>query len=239
MGGGPSEEEQRAARQRAEAEEQAKRDADFDRRLSKVRGEREADLARGRARGEELFGEGKLGRVREGRSADIADVIERRRARLSGFSPEEQEAFKSAAVQPLQRNAQNVERDIRRTAGASGLRGGIVAAQQMQAKRDAAREMSNAERDLFLKNIAEKKEGLSAFEGSVGSAEADELKRQEANLQRKSQEAFGRTSTEMGFAGLGANDRAAIMQGMVGEQQAKAMRASANSGGGGKGGGKI
>ena len=39
---------------------------------------REIDMARGMERGEQLFGEGSLGRIGEERSADIADIVNRR-----------------------------------------------------------------------------------------------------------------------------------------------------------------
>jgi hypothetical protein len=56
---------------------------------------RKQDMADGRARGEELFREGSLGRVQEGRSQEISNIIARRHAESNGFSTEEQNAFRT------------------------------------------------------------------------------------------------------------------------------------------------
>ena len=128
---------------------------------------READLAKGRARGQELFGEGSLGRVGSERSADIQDVIARRRANLEGFTPEEKSAMEAEAIGGIGQSSQTALRQLRGVQGAQGLRGGTAAAQQVGVLQNAANQEALARRDLFLKNMGAKREGLGQFEQSV------------------------------------------------------------------------
>ncbi len=79
------------------------------------------------------------------------------------------------------------------------------------------------ERDLFLKNIDARRQGLTDYEAA-----------QKYNTEQKNAELQGRLTTEMGYGALGAADRGAAMQGAVGSQQAAAAVAAAKAGGKGK-----
>jgi hypothetical protein len=192
--------------------------------LSVIKEGRAEDLAEGRKRGEELFGKGSLSDIEGRRASEIADIIERRKKEASGFSPEEQEAMKSGAVQNIQQATQANLRQLRGIQGAQGIRGGLAAAQQAQALQKGQEALAGAERDLFLQNIAQRRAGTEALEKSIQAARAEELGAARAEKQAQ-------LATELGFASLGAAERGAVMQKLVGEAQAQA---AGRSGGGGK-----
>lgn len=217
--GGPSDEEKKAqaAKESAAAlEAQKQRELEL-REVAKK--ERAADLAEGRKRGEELFGEGALGRVGTERSADIADVIARRKDALSGLTPEQQNALQSQVLGGIQQGTQTQLRQLRGIQGASGVRGGAAAAQQANILQSGLRQRAQAERDIFTDNIARQAQALNALEGSLRQAETDELAREQFNIGQGQREKFGQLQTEFGFAGLGAAERGGIAQQSIGEQQ--------------------
>lgn len=192
--------------------------------LSVVREGRKEDLAEGRARGEELFGKGALSDIEGRRAKEIADIIEMRKQQAQGFTPEEKGALRDEAVSNIQKATQTNLRQLRGVQGAQGIRGGLAAAQQAQALQGGAQAQAQAERDIYLKNIEQRRAAADALEKSIQSARAEELGALRS-------EKLGQLQTELGFAGLGAAERGAVMQKLVGEAQAQA---AARGGGGGK-----
>lgn len=185
-------------------------------RIDRYRTEREKDLAAGRARGEEVFKDGTLGRL-----DDL--TMKARLAGTQGFTPEEQNAMRDDNLGAL--NAQNngAIRQQRILAAAEGVRGGRAAAQVQKTVADQGAQKAAMERDLFLKNIDARRQGLTDYEAA-----------QKYNTEQKNAELQGRLTTEMGYGALGAADRGAAMQGVVGQQQAAAAVAAAKAGGKGK-----
>ena len=180
---------------------------------------RQADLAQGRKRGEELFGEGSLGRVEAERQQEISDLIERRRAEAQGFSPEEQEAFRSQNISAIQRAQAGEQRGLRGRQAQLGITGPLAAAQESQIGQAAQRAQVEAERDLFLRNIEARRVGLGGLEQSITGARADELSRQQFNIGQGQREKFGQIGTELGFAGLGVAERQGAAQQAIGQAQ--------------------
>lgn len=192
----------------------------FNTQLAAARKARNEDMAEGRARGEEIFKEGNLGRVRADRSADTADIIARRKENLKGFSQEEQNAMKEGALKTLDQNAQTSARQLALQQARSGVRGATAAAQSASLQKGLAGAKADQERELFLQNVNQKRAALDALEGSTGRTEADELGRQQFNIGQQNKETYGKLSTEMGFGSLGAGERAAIMENVLGQRQA-------------------
>lgn len=213
MGGSPSESEIKA-KEDARKKEAAQRRQNL---LSETRAEREKDLAEGRQRGEELFGQGSLGtRSQQDISQSFQDIIKQRQEQAKGFTQEEQNALEAQALGGINQATQTQLRQLRGIQGAQGLRGGVAAAQQAQALQEGQQAAANAQRDIFLQNLGARRQALSELENTIGQEQ-----------QRAGQERFGQLSTEFGFAGLGAAERGGVSQQILGEQQAEAARLQA------------
>lgn len=142
--------------------------------------------------GQELVGAGSLGRaktgtdleridtdaVRQGRSAEVAEIIARRREALSGMSGAESQAQRDIAANQIGRQTETTRRQLQAIQARTGVRGGTASQQQLQAILEGQRSRSEFERDLFLQNEQIKREALNRFESSVTSAEASEAQRQ-------------------------------------------------------------
>lgn len=218
-------------------------------------------MAQGATRGKELFSN--LGRLEEGRSEettktlgsmqglfdkagtrseDIQNVLAQRRSLAAGgFAAPEFQAMREAQTQGIAQGEQTAARQLRASQAASGLRGGAAAAQlgQLQAQGQQAR--TQAERDLFLQNEAQKRANLGALEQSATGAESNEFGRQQSSLQmlaaaqqaaqeaeakkqvfnigQKLAEAQGQQASELGYGQLSAGQYAAAQQAAMGQQQ--------------------
>lgn len=219
----------RQAKEKAAADERLRNEALETRRLDLIKQAEEArnaDMAKGRARGEELFGNQGLGRVQDQRvaeisdlinkrkeqaatagqrSADVASIIAQRKAGLGGFNAEENAAQRAQMQNQIGQQEQGAMRQLLGAQGASGVRGGVATAQQMMANQGFAKQRAQAEQDLFLKNIAEKQNRLGALEQSVTGAETNEFGRSqqtqgalEAAVERARADELGRQQFNLG-----------------------------------------
>jgi hypothetical protein len=212
-------------------EKQQKEDTRFSHLSDQTKKYRDQDLAEGRARGEKEFADESLGRVDANRSAEIGDLIAQRKARLSGYSPEEENALHDQATNELNRNTQTTVRQLRGVLNQSGVKGGAAGAQVAKVYSDADRVKGGLERDLYVQKIAERKGALDSLEKTLGTAKSDELERQKYNISQQNKEKFGRLGTEFGYASLGSGERASIMQRIIGEDAADAsQKVAAHSG---------
>lgn len=185
--------------------------------LAQNRAGRDADLAQGRKRGEEIFGNDALGRVNAEKSAEIADILNRRKAQLEGYTPEEQQAMREQNMKSIVQGQQAGARDLQRQQARSGVRGALASNQQQSLQAGNQAQLADQERQLFLSQIAEKRGALDKFEGSQRDTEKDILTRQQFNLDQKAREKLGALTTEMGMGSLGAAERASVMQQVLGE----------------------
>lgn len=192
-----------------------------DERYNRLRGqakaERDAAMAEGRARGEKEFADNSLGRVDAERSAEVGDLIAKRKERLSGYTPEEENDMRDKLNEETNRGMATTMRAVRGAQGASGVRGGLAAAQQVQVALDAQRSRTGAERDLAINKVAERARALDSLDGAISKARADELDRQKYNISQANKEKFGRLGTEMSYASLGSAESNAVMQRIIGE----------------------
>lgn len=199
--------------------------------LDEARAGRNQDMAEGRARGEQLFGTGQLGRVDATRSGDVQDIIARRKAFLSGFSPEEMNAQRD---QFTEGNDRSVEMNLRRLRGENaraGVRGPVATAQAATALRAGSDAEATNQREIFLKNADAKRGALGDYEKSVSGAEATDLDKQKFNLGQMLKEKYGVAGTELGYAGLGAGERGQVLSQLLSEDQSAATIKAAESGG--------
>ena len=208
-----------------EADPEYQKQQEYARLIDQSKTARDADLAEGQARGEQLFGGTSYGRSRGERSQDVQNILDMRKALLYGGMPQEQmNAFRSQASDQINGQLQTGLRAVRGNAAMSGLRGGAAAAQQMRLVQQANQQRAQSERDLFLKQMAQRRQDLNSLEGSVNTAEKNEIDRSNSNL-------YGKLATELGYGSLGAGERGAINQQIIGQQQAAAAQAAANRGG--------
>lgn len=174
--------------------------------IKRSREERAKDLAEGRSRGQELFG--------TTNEQDATAIADRLRAQSQGFTPEELGAMREQNIGTIQQAGKQNLRALRIQQAAQGVRGPQAVAQQNKMLNDQQNQLVGSERELFLKNIDSRRQGLKDYQDMVN------------------REKSARLTTELGYGSLGAADRGAVMQRIVGEQQAAA---SARSGGGGGG----
>jgi predicted transposase YdaD len=156
----------------------------------------------------------------------MADILERRKKQLEGYSSEENTALREAATRAAQRQQLAQERALRGQQAASGVTGGLKLAQQRAFQTDALKARQEAEKNLFLQNIAERQRALGAYEGSLTGAE-------ETETSRYGRRQAAKLATEMGYGQLAAAERGGATQAVVGEMQA-ASAANQGRGGGGK-----
>lgn len=195
--------------------------------------QREDDLAKGRQRGEQVFAPGSLGRVDEGRSAEVAAILARRQAESNGFTPEEMNSYRTTNVNASNQAFQGAQRALATAQGRSGVHGATAAAQQARLLLDRQNQVGQDENSLFQANIAARRAGLDALETSTTGARADELARQKYNQGQSSAEKQGQLTTELGYGSLGAGDRASAGTIVTGKDQAEAAKQAAEHSGGG------
>jgi len=152
------------------------------RRASSYADARQKDLATGKARGEEIFGNQALGRISE------------------GFSPQEQQSMREQNMKAITQSQMAGARDLARSQARSGVRGPLASAQAAQQNLAGQGQLADQERQLFLENIANKRSG------------------QQFNLGQAEKELMGKQATELGYGSLGAGERAAAMQSVIGDK---------------------
>lgn len=210
-----------AAAERAKGEEQRRLRAELE-------AARERALEKGRARGQELFGQGSLAtRGLEERKASFEDILAQRRAQMQGLTPEEQSALEQQALGGISTGTQTALRQLRGVQGATGLRGGGAAAQQAQILQEGQKQTAQAQQDIFLKNIAARRQALSEYEQTV-----------QAEQDRAQRELLGQLTTEFGYGSLAAGESAAVGQQMAAMDMA-ARGQQLQQSGGKKGGGVM
>lgn len=208
--------------------------ASFQDRLAAVQAARNKDLEAGRARGQEMFAQGSLGRVEEGRAKEIADIIAERQKRSKGYTPEELQAYREQNQKEIQRTGQSAQRQQQMALARSGVRGAAAAAQQAALLKAQQGQMAQNERDLYLNQIQRRDAALQALEGSTNTARQEELQRQTFNFGQLGKEKSLQLATELGYGGLGAGERSAIMQSQAAENAADKQNALVKSQSSGK-----
>lgn len=178
--------------------------------LQESRTDIQKDIERGEAQLGKEFEEGALGRLDVARSADLASIIEQRREGAKGLSSEEAQALRERGTQEIDRGTQTALRQLRGRQGISGVRGAAGVAQEVNVLGAGQQAKAQSERELLIKNIEAKRQGLGEFEESLTGAESSEEARRLFNLEQQQKEKFGRLSSGLGFAQLGVQERASI-----------------------------
>lgn len=180
------------------------------------------DMAEGRARGEELFGKGSLGRLDE---TDQNRLVEMMRGRLGGYTSPEHGALRDKMNRELSRAYKGSKSELMKAQGYTGTGGAASAAQFAKLLKERDRGAQEGYQDLLIKNIEAKRGAAQDFSQAL----SDRQKTQEYNQGRAEKELLNRFQTEMGYASLGSAERAAASQfgaAASQQQQASAMPSS-------------
>jgi hypothetical protein len=182
--------------------------------------ERQKDMLRGRARGQQLFGNEALGRVGSDRSQEVKDIIARRQRQSQGYTPQEMNAFRGQQQGNIQRQIATQQRGLQQAQAGAGVFGPAALAQRKALQQQSLAQQGGTERQMFLDNIAQRRQGMNALEQSIGAARSDEFGRKKFDLGQLGKEKLGEIGTEMGYAGLGAQERGGASQQALGEASA-------------------
>ena len=124
-------------------------------------GQRLQDITLGKRIAKDFIAEGSLGRLEEGRSQEIQDLITERRKQFDkenkgeGFSREELQAQQDVASKNIQRQGQLAQRALRAQQARAGVGGGTALAQQQRAMADTSTQQREFQRDLLLRQRQE------------------------------------------------------------------------------------
>jgi hypothetical protein len=198
-----------------------------------LRGQREADIARGEERGQKLFGAGSLGRLDDTRyQAGIErSLVDRLNQAQMGLQAPEYQAQREQAMLGMQQGQQEQLRALRGLQARSGVRGGLAGAQQAQLLNQAQAARANVERDLMVQNIAQKQAAQQSLENLLQSQQQAKTAQQQFNLQQAQREKMGQLTSMMGEAQLGGAERGAVSQEMIGRAMQQAVQNQLGSGG--------
>jgi hypothetical protein len=202
-------------------------DRDMNAKIAQQKYYRDQDLAAGQKRGEQIFGSGALGRIDTAPSADMASIIAARRANLQGYTPEEMATMQNGIDKGVNSTMSTALRAAKAGQNQAGLNSGIAAGQNTQVAKAAIASKSDAQQQLMLNQIQQRRAALDAMSGDVGKSDTLSLQKQQYNQEQANKEKIGQLTTEFGYAGLGAADRSGVMQQVVGQAQADAMKAQA------------
>lgn len=176
--------------------------------LREMQANQEASLARGRERGVDLFGEGKLGRIDTGRSSDMSDIVSRLKQGSYGYSAPEAAARREQALRGINQQYATQMRQGRAQATQTGLRGAAAQAAAQRASQEAQRQQAIARQNLFVQGEDAARAGLQSYYQGLAAQEGAETGKQQFNIEQKNKELYGKLATEMGYGGLGAQNYA-------------------------------
>lgn len=214
-----------------------------DQDLARIRSAREADLARGKEYYDKTLGSDAFIKSTKGSSLykdlavdesltpEMQQILKLRQDRLGGLTAEENQAAREEAYSGVNKNSQLASRALRAQLNKSGLAGGVNYAAQTELAKDQAAKSVDLERKLLLDNINIKNQALNDYETTYGSQRKDLYERSLRNDETLKNVLATRTGTDLGFAQLGAAERAQVGNQRIGE---KVAENAANSSTGGK-----
>lgn len=147
---------------------------------------------------ESFFPEGSLGRVEEGRSQEVTDllgtlqgraqtagqrsgemkdVIARMQAGLAGYNSAENQAFREQAQRGIDTQYKTGLGQLARAQARGGVRGANAAAQVANANRERVGQQKDLEQGLFVKNADEVRSRLESYGNTLRGVEGEEFGR--------------------------------------------------------------
>lgn len=111
------------------------------------------------------------------------EALNNMRAGLGGYTGQETQAMREAAMQEINRQAQTQSRLAQIAQSRSGVRGASALAQQQNIGREAQQNVGNFERDLLIRNADEIQRRRQAFTDTVRGTEDARFGRQSTSNQ--------------------------------------------------------
>lgn len=176
---------------------------------------RNQDIIKGAQFGEAVLGDG-LGRLGQ---SDTLDAMTAQSAELAkGFSSEEMQARKEKGLEEIQGSTSAQMRATQAALARSGVKGQAGGAQLANVAMSGVQARGNLERDLMIANREAQMQGLQAQSGIFSQAQS----RQEFDIGQAAKEKDIALQAGLGFAQMGATERAAELNRQA---QVKAARA--------------
>lgn len=157
--------------------------------------------AEGKATGQQLFGDGKLGRIAEsprlGRAADMAE-----QQAVEGLSDVEEQILRERGERDISQQQLGAQRQLRSLASGAGRRGETRRAREVESIREGMRARRDLGEQIELLNQSKMREGLQAFGAFGQAADAQSFAVQQANIGLGLTERESQLKTEFANAGL-------------------------------------
>lgn len=168
---------------------------------------------------ESFFPEGSLGRVEEGRSqeitdllgtlqgraqtagqrsAEMKDVIARMQSGLAGYNSAENQGFREQAQKGIDTQYKTGLAQLARAQARGGARGANAAAQVANANRERVAQQKDLEQGLFVKNADEVRSRLESYGSTLRGVEGEEFGRSRAAQSDYTSALTGARAEELG-----------------------------------------
>lgn len=186
------------------------------------------DLAKGAARGAEVYGEGALGRLDPSQMQTLADRYQTQS--LQGYSSPEYQAARERYLTDVNRQIQQGQQQSAQRAANLGVRGAAAAGLSRDQERQGYLARLGAERQAKLDDLGFRQQQQAAYGQELGRLQ----QAQQYNLEQRAKELQGKQAYEFGYGSLGAAQRAAAQKYVAGQQNIQAAQVGAPQSGGGK-----
>ncbi len=170
--------------------------------VEELRGRVDQDRQAGREQGQELFGEGSLGRIPEdtgslGRARALAEE------RAGGLSDEERQLITERETRAIDSASMTALRTLRGIQSGAGMRGATAEARETDILKERMRSMRDLNESVRLMDFQREQQGLQQF-GQLASQEQEFLNRaREFNIGIAGSEKERALQTEISNVGLG------------------------------------
>lgn len=162
---------------------------------------RKMDFEAGLKRGEDLIGEGDLGRI--GTDPAIAQALEMQRSRLGGLTGAEMQGQRDVAGQGIARSTELARRRLAGAQARAGVRGATAGAQQMGVLQQGIQAQQGLEQNLLMGNRAAQGAAISDVLGQ--GAETKKF-----DLSQAARERFAQLQTALASEQMGVSERAGV-----------------------------
>lgn len=133
------------------------------------------NLSRGQEMYKNMIGGDNLKNMMDARSDAKKEISDRRRDLSRGLSAQENQAARAQFESQMRRAGASSRSQLAANMASRGLSGGVASGQAQNLENSIADRKVDFERDLMLKNIDMKRQGLGDYENTVGSQEGEAM----------------------------------------------------------------
>lgn len=190
-----------------------------------MRAARQADIEAGIETGKKYLPTGSLGRVSAATTPEMAAAQEAAKSIFTqGFGAPAFQAAREARLRGVNRDVQSQRQALAQAQARGGIGGALGASQAVNLARNQGQQRAQAEQDLLLQEVAQKRAALGDWQKMASQGEM-------FNLGQQAKETLAALGTGMAEGQMGVSERGGITQGQIGQAMANAM---ASQGGGKK-----